>query len=77
MRDDVSGPAKINNFQIYNSLAYIQGGVGFLEDTTQPAKETFIHNVRSNINIAAVVTDVAAPTGLIVDPNLIIPKPKL
>lgn len=77
MRDDVSGPAKINNFQIYNSLAYIEGGVGFLEDTTQPAKQTFIHNVRSNINIAAVVTDVAAPTGLIVDPNLIIPKPKL
>jgi len=78
MKDDLgAGVAKINNFQMYNCLAYITGGGGYLVSTTQAAKETMMHNVRSNVNKMSTVADVLTPTGLIVDPNLIIPTTKL
>ena len=77
MRDDLGGIAKINNFQMYNSLAYIDGGIGYLVATVQAAKQTSLHNVRSNVDKMVTVTDTFSPTGLIVDTNLIIPISKL
>ena len=83
MKDDVNLTGttgwviKRNNFQMYNCLAYIQGTVGFLISTIQSNKETMLHNVRSNVDKMATVTDLLTPTGLIVDVNLIIPKTKL
>jgi hypothetical protein len=83
MRDDVrlnsawGNPVDQNNFQMYNSMAYIDGGVGYLVSTYQASKLASFHNVRSNVDKNIVVTDTFSPTGLIVDTNLIIPKNKL
>ena len=77
MRDDVIISIKQNNFQMYNSLAFIDGGIGYLISTFQVSKETSLHNVRSNVDKMAVVVDTLSPSGLMVDINLIIPKSKL
>ena len=83
MKDDVNLTGttgwviKRNNFQMYNCLAFITGGVGFLISTIQSNKETMLHNVRSNVDKMATVTDLLSPTGLIVDANLIIPITRL
>ena len=78
MKDDLgAGVAKLNNFQMYNCLAFITGGTGYLVSTTQAAKQTMMHNVISNVLKMGSVSEALSTTGLIVDPNLIIPTTKL